>query len=138
MKVIETIIAVLICSFVLSLGVSWLLSIVFSMPFSTLIIMTSVLISLICLIGGAFSLIVEKLLQQLQRKKDIEYYPTALISYGILGILLNYFFYLSIFQNEWGEAFIYLFFGVFVSCFYFHIMIFSRWMLKSLFYKKVK
>ncbi|MFA9458099.1 hypothetical protein ACERJO_15190 [Halalkalibacter sp. AB-rgal2] len=138
MKAIETIIAVLICSFVLSLGLSLLLSIVFSMPFSTLIIMTSVLISLICLIGGAFSLIVEKLLQQLQRKKDIEYYPIALISYGILGILLNYFFYFSIFQNEWGGAFIYLFFGVFVSCFYFHILLFTRWMLKSFFYKKIK
>ncbi|MFC0562563.1 hypothetical protein [Halalkalibacter alkalisediminis] len=131
MKFIETITSALICTIIISLGLSLLIYIPIQQAagftFSS-IFLAYVTYSLpIFLIGGIVSsLVVEKIYKQLQLKKEIAYYPLALILYAFAGILFNYYFYISIINNEWGNSVFYMFVGILGSCLYFHILLLTR------------
>jgi len=131
LRIIETIASALICTMIISLGLALLIYIPIQQAegftFSSLFFACVNYSLPIFLIGGILSsFVVEKIFKQLQRKKEIEYYPLALILYAFAGMLFNYYFYVSLFNNEWGNSAFYLFVGILGSCLFFHILLLTR------------
>ncbi|KHF39312.1 hypothetical protein [Halalkalibacter okhensis] len=131
MKVIETMISALICTIIISLGLSLVIYIpiqqVEGFTFLSLFFSYVIYSLPIFLLGGiGASLVVEKIFKHLQLKKDIAYYPLALILYAFVGILFNYYFYFSVINKEWGNSIFYMFVGILGSCLFFHILLLTR------------
>ncbi|ARK32664.1 hypothetical protein [Halalkalibacter krulwichiae] len=124
MKLIEKGLASFICAIMLSIALAAVLSRPSTISFSFMFTVALFYSFPMLLIGGVtFAVLAEKLLTKWKPRKTNEIYPRALMIYAVGGVVVNYFFYVSLFRQEWGNVLFFLVIGVIASLFFYHVLL---------------